>query len=593
LSIAAILLSGTAAYFSVFGLSKLFYAAGISITILAASLEFAKIVTVSYVYRFWKTIEWGLKTFFVFAIFFIMFLTSIGIYGFLTGAYQKSANKLEARDSRIAISENKKTLFVSQLDRINKSIESSSNRINILSDMRNKQENRLTNLYDQKYISGAKRTESQISGSDEQIKILNLDITEKMKQTNAINDSIAFYDEKILMLKSSDISNEIGPYKFVSEISGIPINNLVNIVAFLIILFFDPLAIALLISINKLTINQEEKEVPKIKMKNFFQRLFNKQKKDGNLNDEINSISPVLINDNEIGIKTDINENKIADDLISPVLINDNEIGIKTESNNLTVNETINENKIADDLIYHDKFGVGKIIKTHNNKLVDIDFNGVKKTLNTDYAKLEKIINSDTDSGYNIERTEPPIVENVSEAEPIIIENVSEAEPIIIENVPEAEPIIENVLEAEPIIENSIPKVEPIIENSIPKVEPIIENVPEAEPIIENPIPEVEPIIENVPEAESIIENPIPEVEPIIENPISEAEPIIENVPKIDVPEAEIIAPIIEKQSNIASNYNNFEYNGIQRVTFDNIIKINNTDIPKIHFTKNRKGKIY
>src|ERR1035437_3230239 len=97
LSMAALSLAGTAAYFSVFGLTKLFYAAGLGITILAASLEFAKLVTVSYVYRFWKTIKKGLRVFYVFAVIFIMFLTSIGIYGFLTGAYQKSANKLESR----------------------------------------------------------------------------------------------------------------------------------------------------------------------------------------------------------------------------------------------------------------------------------------------------------------------------------------------------------------------------------------------------------------------------------------------------------------------------------------------------------------
>ena len=75
LSIAALLLAGTAAYFSVFGLTKLFAASGIGITILAASLEFAKLVTVSYVYRFWNTIKKGLRGFYVFAVIFIMLLS--------------------------------------------------------------------------------------------------------------------------------------------------------------------------------------------------------------------------------------------------------------------------------------------------------------------------------------------------------------------------------------------------------------------------------------------------------------------------------------------------------------------------------------
>ena len=191
LSFAALSLAGTAAYFSIFGLSKLFYAAGLGITILAASLEFAKLVTVSYVYRFWKSIKKGLRGFYIFAVVFIMLLTSIGIYGFLTGAYQQSANKLEMRDSQIKIAENKKTLFVAQLERINKSIESSNDRINTLSGLRTQQEKRLDNLYNQKYISVAKRAETQITGSDDQIKLLNQDITDKMKQTTSINDTIS------------------------------------------------------------------------------------------------------------------------------------------------------------------------------------------------------------------------------------------------------------------------------------------------------------------------------------------------------------------------------------------------------------------
>ena len=274
LSVAALSLAGTAAYFSVFGLSKLFYSAGLGIVILAASLEFAKIVTVSYVYRYWKSIKKFLRIFYIFAVVFIMFLTSVGVYGFLTGAYQQSASKLEMRDSEISLAENKKTQFVNQSDRVNKSIESSGQRINTLSGLRNQQEKRLDNFYSQKYISVAKRTESQITGSDEQIKLLNADITEKIKQTTNINDSIAFYDQKIIELRFSDVSIEVGPYKFVSDLTGIPMNKVVNIVALLIILVFDPLAIALLIGVNALTMteNEETEKKSNSKVKNLFKR---------------------------------------------------------------------------------------------------------------------------------------------------------------------------------------------------------------------------------------------------------------------------------------------------------------------------------
>lgn len=277
LSIAAAGLAGTAAWFSIFGLTQLFYGAGIGITILAASLEFAKVVTVSYVYRFWKTIEKGLRGFYIFAVVFIMFLTSMGIYGFLASGYQKSANKIELRDAQIKIANSKKTLFVNQLDRLNKSIESSSQRINTISGLRNQQEKRIDNLLNQKYISAAKNAQGSITSSDVQIKILNDDITEKMKQTNVVNDSIAFYDQKIADLKSSDVSNEVTSYQFISDLTGIPMNKIVNFVALVIIFVFDPLAIALLIAVNRLTMNTED--IPDKKLVSKFTGFFRKKDK--------------------------------------------------------------------------------------------------------------------------------------------------------------------------------------------------------------------------------------------------------------------------------------------------------------------------
>jgi hypothetical protein len=278
LSIAAAGLAGTAAWFSIFGLTQLFYGAGIGITILAASLEFAKVVTVSYVYRFWKTIEKGLRGFYIFAVVFIMFLTSMGIYGFLASGYQKSANKIELRDAQIKIAESKKTLFINQLDRLNKSIESSSQRINTISNLRNQQEKRIDNLLNQKYISAASKAQGNIYSSDEQIKILNTDITEKMKQTNVVNDSIAFYDQKIADLKASDVNNEVSSYQFISDLTGISINKVVNFVALVIIFVFDPLAIALLIAVNRLTMSVEN--IPNKKLYPKIFGLFRRKKKE-------------------------------------------------------------------------------------------------------------------------------------------------------------------------------------------------------------------------------------------------------------------------------------------------------------------------
>jgi antitoxin component HigA of HigAB toxin-antitoxin module len=286
LALAALSLAGTAAYFSVYGLTKLFYAAGLGITILAASLEFAKIITVTYVYRFWKKIKRGLRGFYVFAVIFIMLLTSVGIYGFLTGAYQKTANKVEMRDAQIIILENKKNMYNLNIERLNGNIGSASERIDILSGLRNQQETRLDTLYNRVNISSARRTEEQINSADAQIRVLNEDITDNLKQINAINDSILVLDQKIIEAKNTDVSNEIGPYQFVSNLTGIPMNRVVNIVALLIIVVFDPLAIALLIGINQLTMLKPEEEESRSGL--FAELRLRRKKKEGGKNEEEN-----------------------------------------------------------------------------------------------------------------------------------------------------------------------------------------------------------------------------------------------------------------------------------------------------------------
>lgn len=439
LSVAALALAGTAAYFSVFGLSKLFAAAGLGIVILASSLEFAKLVTVSYVYRFWKTIKKGLRGFYIFAVVFIMLLTSIGIYGFLTSAYQKSANKIEMRDSQIRIAENKRTVFLNQLNRINKNIESSTSRINTISNVRDQQERRLTNLYDQKYISSAKRTENQITGSDDQIRLLNQDITDKMKQVNSVNDSIAFYDQRIVELKNSDVSNEVGPYKFVSDLTGIPINKVVNIVAILIILVFDPLAIALLIGVNQLTmagskrpkeeydgdvIDEEEKEEkhPIIeglnKAKEFF-KIGKKRKKEPEIVEpEIIESKPFHGNMYDLFQKAEKEEKPKPETIQTEIPLNWDVTQEDEEPETVSEKKTLVGEDFSEDfedknfqerleqlnhiesgtIIEHDIFGRGKILEVYPNNRIKVKFkSGEIKELNVDFANLKEVVRTEKD----------------------------------------------------------------------------------------------------------------------------------------------------------------------------------------------------
>ncbi len=429
LAFTSLSLAGTAAYFSIFGLSKLFYGAGIGIIILATVLEISKLVTVSYVYRYWKHIAKALRVYYILGIIFIMLLTSIGIYGFLTSAYQNTANKVEMRDSQINIADNKKKLFTAQLDRLNDVIENNNNRINSLSTARNQQESRLNNLYTGNKINSAKRTEGQITSSDKQIENLNSDITAKMTQSNAINDSIAFYDQRIVELRSSDVSNEVGPLKYLSDLTGASMNKVVNILVLLIIFVFDPMAITLLIGVNQLIMMGDTKptEDTKIELPLINQK---KKKEDEDEDDENNIIkkneSPInvksnavekliqkenknfLENNSELTIFTDqiddeSDEENMKDDVIETLdTQQDEEIlsDLKKNENsiqNCQVGYTL-EKKIVDFdeitigmTINHDTFGDGVVSKLDKEKRrIFIKFDNGIRELDPDYANLKK-----------------------------------------------------------------------------------------------------------------------------------------------------------------------------------------------------------
>ena len=98
IALSALAVSGSAAFYSVFGLSKLFAGASTQVIIMAGSLEFAKLVVASLLYQYWDTINKALRTYLSIACFILIIITSGGIYGFLSGAYQDTATKSELLD---------------------------------------------------------------------------------------------------------------------------------------------------------------------------------------------------------------------------------------------------------------------------------------------------------------------------------------------------------------------------------------------------------------------------------------------------------------------------------------------------------------
>lgn len=243
-----------AAYFSVWGLSQLFAGASISVIIMASILEFGKIISTTALHRYWNRLATGLRIYLTISVVVLMIITSAGIYGFLSNAYQKTANKLEIHEGEVGVLDGKKKIFSDALTANNKIIDSKNKRIDQLSGLRTTQENR---------IDAAKSNTSALRGdinsSNSEIQKLSTEIDALNAKNSVLNDSIAKYQTKALEVKSgSDVAGEVGPLKFVAELTGISMDRVVNYMILLLIFVFDPLAIALVLTTNR--IFQIEKE---------------------------------------------------------------------------------------------------------------------------------------------------------------------------------------------------------------------------------------------------------------------------------------------------------------------------------------------
>jgi len=101
LGLSALSIAGCAAFFSVYGISQLFAGAFFAVVIMASALEFGKLVAASYLQRYWKKIAVGMRIYVVTGVVVLVGVTSAGIYGFLSNAYQQTADALSVNDAKV------------------------------------------------------------------------------------------------------------------------------------------------------------------------------------------------------------------------------------------------------------------------------------------------------------------------------------------------------------------------------------------------------------------------------------------------------------------------------------------------------------
>ena len=236
IALSALLVSGSAIFYSVYGLSKLFAGASKAVIIMASSLELAKLVVASLLYQYWNEINKWLRLYLTVACITLMLITSGGIYGFLSGAYQETAIKSELLDKHTLVLQTKQNRFNEQLKGEKKLLiyytEALSNPTMI------------------QYVDTASN-QLVTTTSSRQRKLMTDQLNEVKTKVNALTDSISIYDMKILNKQiSNEDARELGPLKYVAKSLGVEMDKVVNYFLLLIVCVFDPLAIALVISAN-------------------------------------------------------------------------------------------------------------------------------------------------------------------------------------------------------------------------------------------------------------------------------------------------------------------------------------------------------
>ena len=252
IALSALAVSTSAAFYSVSGIMKLFAGASLAVGIMAGSLEVAKLVIASLLYQYWTELNKFLRTYLTIAAFVLILITSAGIYGFLSSAYQETANRAGIVDQKILALETKKKLYEGTREGIYKEKESLSGLKESLSKGSTTQfTDRKGNLVVRSNNASIKQIESA-SKSDEKLS----------GKLDAVNDSIFSLENKILEVKTnSTVSSELGPLKYLSGLTGQPMDKIINWFLLVIIFVFDPLAIALVIAANFAFGRKEQQEL--------------------------------------------------------------------------------------------------------------------------------------------------------------------------------------------------------------------------------------------------------------------------------------------------------------------------------------------
>ena len=223
--LSALLVAGSAAFFSVFGLSNLFAGAKLSVVVMAGSLEFGKLVAASFLYRFWDNINRLLKIYLVTGVIILVGITSAGIFGYLSNAYQGATLEFEKQSTElIAVEE--------RIEQLEEDKEFLKEELSVA----------ISELPDN-YITAKRNLREQYN-----------------PQIVRVNEEILDYKKTRADLEIQLVSTgvDVGPAIYLARTFGTDIDTVVKFFIFILIFVFDPLAVMLVIAYNQALIDRNK-----------------------------------------------------------------------------------------------------------------------------------------------------------------------------------------------------------------------------------------------------------------------------------------------------------------------------------------------
>lgn len=256
LGITALMIALCAAAFSVYGISTLFAGAAISAMVMASVLEVGKLVGTTFLYRYWQKCKLALKGYLIASILVLMVITSGGIFGYLSSAYQKSSIEYAVTQEKIKTTEEQKTYYQDK-------ITASKSRIEALTKLRASQEARMSDVVTNEFLA---RNPLQLKQIQQQtidlVTSTDKDLKEENTKIQSSIDDIAKIDDKVNSMKlGSADKKDVQTFRFVADALGMTLDQVARWFILMLIFVFDPLAICLILAYNVAVYKREDESV--------------------------------------------------------------------------------------------------------------------------------------------------------------------------------------------------------------------------------------------------------------------------------------------------------------------------------------------